>query len=90
MFTVIVLALFMPETRGHSLEAIQDSFQVPKAGRQIQKIFSGLRFRATRRGNDASSEIEMHGAIGDNGSLSGVSSIERSLTPQRVELSGAA
>ena len=91
LFTVVVLALFMPETRGHSLEAIQEGFQVPKAGRQVQNILSGLRFRATRRGgDDASSRIEMHGAINDNSTPSGTSSIEQNLGSQRVELAGAA
>ena len=82
----------MPETRGHSLEAIQEGFQVPKAGRQVQKILSGLRFRATRRGDDASSGssgFEMHGAVSDDAAQSGATSIEGSVTPQRMELSHA-
>ena len=89
----MVLALFMPETRGISLEAIQDGFQVPKAGRQVQQIFSGLRFRTTRRGEDASfgsSALEMRGAISDGPTLSGAPSTERTMTPQRLELSVAA
>ena len=93
LFTAVVLALFMPETRGHSLEAIQEGFQVPKAGRQVQRIFSGLRFRATRRGDDVSSTssgFEMHGGMGDDAAQSGAPSIERSITPQRLDLGGAA
>ncbi|MCJ1418776.1 hypothetical protein MMC32_005127 [Xylographa parallela] len=42
LFTVVVLAMFMPETQGQSLESIQDAFHAPHWGRQLRSIVSSL------------------------------------------------
>ncbi|MCJ1475483.1 hypothetical protein MMC13_004146 [Lambiella insularis] len=42
LFTVIVLALFMPETRGQSLESIQDAFHAPRWGRHLHSLVSSV------------------------------------------------
>ncbi|MCJ1284887.1 hypothetical protein MMC26_004224 [Xylographa opegraphella] len=42
LFTVVVLAMFMPETRGQSLESIQDAFHAPHWAWQMRSIVSSL------------------------------------------------
>ncbi|MCJ1311744.1 hypothetical protein MMC25_005417 [Agyrium rufum] len=74
LFTLVVLVLFMPETRGHSLESIQETFQLHQTGRKLQKVLSGLRFRGGRKSTPA---ITKHGsstgtAAGDDTSTTGM------------------
>ena len=59
MLSLIVLAICMPETRGHSLEAIQEQFQAlapRRAGWKIQNLFSGPSFTILDQPHASSSE----------------------------------
>ena len=73
--TLIVLALYMPETRGISLEAIQDSFLNPNA----HSIRLGRRFLAgaSFSGSPAESTDMLGGSI---------TSVDSRLTAPRVDL----
>ena len=62
--TLLILALFMPETRGKSLEAIQDSFRSPNAHsiRLGRRFLDGPRFRG-----HCSESSEMPGVMATSG-----------------------
>jgi hypothetical protein len=67
LIAVIVLSIFMPETRGHSLESIQEGFQrggMKWSGRKVLRWFAGPKFRGHEN------EFEMSGGNG-NGLLVG-------------------
>ena len=57
LFTLVVLAVLMPETRGRGLEEIQDGFRRPAVNPALlgRKLLSGVRFR----GNVNRQEHEM-------------------------------
>lgn len=58
LLALVVLSVYMPETRGHSLEAIQEGFQgggMKWTGRKVLKWFAGPKFNA------GDGEIEMSG-----------------------------
>ncbi|KAI9718779.1 MAG: hypothetical protein M1812_003953 [Candelaria pacifica] len=67
ILTVIVCTIFMPETRGRSLEAIDESFRQPKIihftmPSTFHKVISRVSSRYGRaeiRGNSTTSEVEM-------------------------------
>ena len=49
----------MPETRGRSLESIQEAFTRPNPVRQVDALLSGLRFRQPRPVVDLGSSISL-------------------------------
>lgn len=83
LFTVIVLAILMPETKGQSLESIQDGFHSPGANSigLVRKLLGGPRFRGSRSDNSASATT-MSGAL----ELANVTSSDASMAPQRIEV----
>jgi hypothetical protein len=66
MISVIVLAISMPETRGHSLEAIQEGFKAlvrRRAGWRVQTLFSGPRLIRPDLPNASSGEGVLSGSF---------------------------
>lgn len=63
LFTLIILALFMPETRGRGLEEIQDGFRRPSVNpaRLGRKMLEGVRFRGSPSTANTGSSIAMSG-----------------------------
>ncbi|KAI1463019.1 putative MFS sugar transporter [Daldinia caldariorum] len=56
MATVAVLALYMPETRGRSLENIQEAFHRPSAVSSLTQLLQPLGFGARRRTHQTAHE----------------------------------
>ena len=67
LFTLVILAVFMPETRGRGLEEIQDGFRRPatNAARLSRKMLEGLRFRGSPSSVDIDASISMSGGIAE-------------------------
>ena len=65
LFTLIILALFMPETRGRGLEEIQDGFRRPatNAARLGRMMLDGVRFRGSVNTTSTETSISMSGGI---------------------------
>lgn len=64
LFTAAVMATYMPETRGRSLESIQEAFQRPAAASDVARYLrrlvpGGLRRRAARPTAPAGEEFEL-------------------------------
>ena len=82
LFTLIVLALFMPETRGRGLEDIQDGFRRPSVNpaRLGRRMLDGARFRGKTSSANTEQGILMSGGVSptDTGSSHTIT------TPQRV------
>ncbi|KAL9120962.1 MAG: hypothetical protein Q9187_002481 [Circinaria calcarea] len=83
LFTVAVLAILMPETKGQSLESIQDGFHSPAANVKglVRKLLGGPRFRGSRSDSSVPATT-MSGAL----ELANVTSSNASIAPQRIEL----
>lgn len=95
--TVVLLAMTMPETRGESLEAIQEAFQKPwrSGGRLTSWVRRWLHTRGRPSSNNtqdlpdaeaattANEAIEMSGAILDTGSVN-ASSLETGVRALRL------
>lgn len=60
--TVLVLAAYMPETRGRSLENIQEAFHQPKlksVGHYVRQLFPAMRHRTNAATGSSGEAIEL-------------------------------
>lgn len=56
--TLVVLAIYMPETRGQALESIQEVFAQPLRVRGVSTLTSVLRRRVGARATAASTNVD--------------------------------
>ena len=88
--TVLVLAAYMPETRGRSLENIQEAFHQPKlksVGHYVRHLVPTLRHRTNAVNAPSDETIEMNqGRIETPAAASSIDSVARGL---RIDVSSA-
>ncbi|EOO03405.1 putative mfs sugar transporter protein [Phaeoacremonium minimum UCRPA7] len=85
--TVLVLAAYMPETRGRSLENIQEAFHQPKlksVGHYVRQLVPAMRHRSNAAAGSSGEAIELD--QGHRETLSTASSVDAAARGLRVDM----
>jgi MFS family permease len=79
LLALVVLSIYMPETKGHSLEAIQEGFQgggMKWKGRKVLRWFAGPKFTGREDGGIEMSGGNEDGLLSGEGILTGPTVVE--------------